>query len=143
MTGPAVPGRPVIELDSGITAYPARFDGNRWRAVGYEDGERQECESVQEATLAAKLEKVKKRLAADAPNMKRPGADLIAHYLDPTGSRRIGAGPASTRTPSVGCASGSPPRSSTRLPARTSRPATRSGWSTPRPRPGKATGFTG
>ena len=83
MTSPAAPGRPVIELDSGITVYPARFDGDRWRAVWYEDGERQQCESVQEATLAAKLEKIKERLAADAPNMKRPGADLIAHYLDP------------------------------------------------------------
>ena len=83
MTGPAAPGRPVIELESGITVYPARFDGDRWRAVWYENGERQQCESVQETTLAAKLEKVKERLAADAPNMKRPGADLIAHYLDP------------------------------------------------------------
>ncbi len=27
--------------------------------------------------------KVTERLAADAPNMTRPGADLIAHYLDP------------------------------------------------------------
>ena len=83
MTGHAVYGRPVIELDFGITVYPARFDGDRWRAVWHENGERQQCESVKEATLAAKLEKVKLRLAADAPNMKRPGADLIEHYLDP------------------------------------------------------------
>jgi len=47
------------------------------------DGERQQCESVSEEKLAAKLEKVTERLAADAPNMKRPGAALIAHYLDP------------------------------------------------------------
>jgi hypothetical protein len=33
--------------------------------------------------LAARLEKVTERLAADAPNMERAGADLIAHYLDP------------------------------------------------------------
>jgi hypothetical protein len=33
--------------------------------------------------LAAKLEKVKERLSAGAPNMERPGADLIRHYLDP------------------------------------------------------------
>ena len=62
---------------------PARFDGDRWRAVWYESGERQQCESVKEARLAVKLEKIKERLTADAPNMKRPGADLIAHYLDP------------------------------------------------------------
>ena len=36
-----------------------------------------------EAELAAKLEKVTERLRAGAPNMERPGADLIAHYLDP------------------------------------------------------------
>jgi hypothetical protein len=29
------------------------------------------------------VEKVTERLAADAPNMKRPGADLIKYYLDP------------------------------------------------------------
>src|ERR1700685_1842881 len=77
------PARPVIELDFGITVYPARSSGGRWRAVWYEDGKRQQCESVKEATLALKLEKIAERLAADAPNMKRPGADLIAHYLDP------------------------------------------------------------
>ena len=36
-----------------------------------------------EAKLAAKLEKVTERLRADAANMERPGADLIAYYLDP------------------------------------------------------------
>ena len=83
MTGLAGSGRPVIELEFRITVYPARFDGDRWRAVWCESGERQQCESVKEARLAVKLEKIKERLAADAPNMKRPGADLIAHYLDP------------------------------------------------------------
>jgi hypothetical protein len=38
---------------------------------------------VSEAKLAPKLEKVTVRLRADAPNMRRPGADLIAHYLNP------------------------------------------------------------
>jgi len=38
---------------------------------------------VTEEKLAVKLEKVAERLRADAPNMRRPGADLIAHYLDP------------------------------------------------------------
>jgi hypothetical protein len=33
--------------------------------------------------LPAKLEKVTERLSADAASMERPGADLIAHYLDP------------------------------------------------------------
>lgn len=83
MTPGAVPDRPVIELEHGITVYPARFEGDRWRAVWYEDGERQQCESVSEDKLAGKLEKVIERLRADAPNMRRPGADLIAHYLDP------------------------------------------------------------
>ena len=87
MTAPgtpgAVPGRPVIELEHGITVYPARFAGDRWRAVWYEDGERQQCEAVSEDRLAGKLERVTERLAADAPNMRRPGAELIAWYLSP------------------------------------------------------------
>ena len=76
-------GRPVIELEYGITVYPAREEQGRWRAVWYENGQRQQCEAATEEKLAAKLEKVTERLQADAPNMKRPGADLIAHYLDP------------------------------------------------------------
>jgi len=83
MTAAGPPGRPVIELEHGITVYPARFDGDRWRAVWYEDGQRCQCESVREGTLAARLEKVTERLQAEALNMRRPGADLIAHYLDP------------------------------------------------------------
>ena len=70
-------------MEHGITVYPARFEGDRWRAVWYEDGERQQCEAVTEDKLAGKLEKVTERLRADAPNMRRPGGDLIAHYLGP------------------------------------------------------------
>jgi hypothetical protein len=83
MTHPGMPGRPVIELEHGITVYPARFPGDRWRATWYEDGQRQQCQSVHEGTLAARLDKVTERLAAAAPGMRRPGADLIGHYLDP------------------------------------------------------------
>ena len=50
MTGQAGSGRTVIELDFGITVYPARFEGDRWRAVWHENGERQQCESVKEAS---------------------------------------------------------------------------------------------
>ena len=91
MTGPDVPGHAVIELGFGILVYPPRPEPEqaggkrrqaRWRAVWYEDGERQQCQSVSEEKLAAELEKVKVRLEADAPNMRRPGADLIAYYLD-------------------------------------------------------------
>lgn len=39
--------------------------------------------AVTEDRLAVKPEKVTERLQADAPNMLRSGADLIAHYLDP------------------------------------------------------------
>jgi integrase len=83
MTTTGLPGRTVIELEHGITVYPARFTGDRRRAVWYEDGQRQQCESVREDRLAARLEQVTERLRADAFNMRRPGADLIAHYLDP------------------------------------------------------------
>jgi hypothetical protein len=75
-------GGEVIELDHGITVYPAREEQGRWRAVWYENGERQQCEATSEEKLAARLEKVTERLEADAPNMMRFGADLIAHYLD-------------------------------------------------------------
>jgi len=63
--------------------YPAREEGGRWRAVWYENGQRRQCEAVTEEKLAARLEKVTERLTADAPNMERPGADLIAYYLSP------------------------------------------------------------
>jgi integrase len=76
------PDRPVIELECGITVYPSRCERGRWRAVWYEDGQRLQCEATTEDKLAAKLEKVKIRPEANAPNMRRPGADLIAYYLD-------------------------------------------------------------
>jgi integrase len=69
-------------LEHGITVYPARFEGDRWRAVWYEDGERRQCEAVSEDRLAGKLGKVTERLAADAPRMGRSGAELIAWYLN-------------------------------------------------------------
>jgi hypothetical protein len=73
----------VVDLEPGITVYPARGEGVRWRAVWYEGGRRRQCEAVAEDKLAAKLAKVTERLAADAPNLERPGADLIAWYLCP------------------------------------------------------------
>jgi integrase len=76
-------GGEVIELGQGVTVYPARSPGGRWRAVWREDGQRQQCEAASEEKLTAKLDKVMTRLAADAPNMRRPGADLIAYFLDP------------------------------------------------------------
>ncbi len=75
--------RVVIELGWGVTVYPAREPGGRWRAVWREDGVRRQCEAATEDRLAAKLEKVTERLAADAPNLERTGADLIAWYLSP------------------------------------------------------------
>jgi integrase len=75
-------GGEVIELEHGITVYPAREEPGRWRAVWHEDDERQQCEASTEEKLAAKLEKVIERLQAGAPGMKQPGAALIAHFLD-------------------------------------------------------------
>jgi len=72
---------PVIELECGITVYPARGEQGRWRAVWHENGQRQQCEAASEEKLAAKLAKVTERLEADAPNMTLRGADLIAFYL--------------------------------------------------------------
>jgi hypothetical protein len=76
-------GGPVIELECGVTVYPAREEQGRWRAVWHENGQRRQCEAAAEDRLAGRLEKVAERLAADAPNLERPGADLIAPYLSP------------------------------------------------------------
>ena len=73
----------AIELGLGITVYPPRDEGGRRRAAWHEDGERQQCESVSEDKLAARLEKVRQRLSTGAASMTRPGADLIAWYLNP------------------------------------------------------------
>jgi hypothetical protein len=78
--------------------------------VWHEDRERRQCQSVTEEGLAAKLEKVTVRLAADAPGMEGPGAGLIAFYLSPGRRRPARRGHASTPTPSTGCASGTWPR---------------------------------
>ena len=75
--------RPVIELDFGILVYPPEAGGEPWRAVFTENGQRKYRQGATEAKLAAKLEKVAERLRADAVNMERPGADLIAYYLNP------------------------------------------------------------
>jgi integrase len=79
----AVPvSREPIVTEQGITVYPARCEGDRWRAVWYEpDGSRGQCQSVSEQGLAVKLEKVTERLAADVPNMLRSGRELIIYYL--------------------------------------------------------------
>jgi hypothetical protein len=81
-------GGEVITLECGITVYPARSEEGRWRAVWYEDGRREQCEAPSEEKLAAKLDKVRIRLEADAPKMRQPGAALIAHYLDPRPAAR-------------------------------------------------------
>jgi integrase len=75
--------RLVIEMEHGITVYPPEADGEPWRAAFTENGVRRFRQGATEAKLAEKLEKVRERLAAGACNMERPGADLIAHYLNP------------------------------------------------------------
>jgi hypothetical protein len=82
-TSAQIQGRLVVELDCGVMVYPARREGDRWRAVWVEDGRRRYLEGVTEQRLAVKLEKVVERLSADAPNMERPGTELIAFYLSP------------------------------------------------------------
>jgi hypothetical protein len=73
----------VIETAEGITVYPGRWDGDRWRAAWYEDGRRRQCQAVSEERLAVRLEPVRERLTADAPNMLRLGDELIDFYLLP------------------------------------------------------------
>lgn len=63
--------------------YPPRSSGGRWRAVWREDGKRKQCESVSQDRLNAMLDKVRERIVTGAPNLTKPGADLIAWYLNP------------------------------------------------------------
>ena len=64
-----------------MTVYPPVAEGEPWRAVFTEGGRRRYRQGATEAKLAAKLAAVTERLEADAPDMERPGADLIAWYL--------------------------------------------------------------
>jgi len=74
-------GRRVIETPEGVTVYAARRDGDRWRAVWYEDGGRRQCQAASEGRLAARLEQVTVRLAAGAPGLLRSGDELIGFCL--------------------------------------------------------------
>jgi hypothetical protein len=67
----------VVEVGCGVTVYPAREAGDRWRAVWYENGRRRQCEAVTEARLTAKLDKVATRLTTDAP-----GLGITRHRAD-------------------------------------------------------------
>lgn len=86
MTAPTNPdqtaGRTAIELGGG-DGIPERVAADRWRTVWYDKGQRHQCEAATEDRLAARLEKMTERLATGAPNLERPGADLIAFYLSP------------------------------------------------------------
>src|SRR5579871_1130175 len=75
--------RVVVEAGCGVLVYPPEAAGEPWRATFTENGRRRFRQAATEAGLAAKLAKVTERLRAGARNMERPGADLIAHYLDP------------------------------------------------------------
>ena len=77
------PARVVVDAGCGILVYPPEAAGQRWRATFTENGRRRFRQAMTEAELAVKLAKVTERLRAGAPDMERPGADLIAHYLDP------------------------------------------------------------
>ena len=66
------PARVVVEAECGITVYPPEAAGEPWRAVFTENGRRRYRQAMTEAELAAKLERVRERLAAGAPNMERP-----------------------------------------------------------------------
>jgi hypothetical protein len=74
VTRAARDGRRVIETPEGITVYAARCDGDRWRAVWYENGERKQCQAASEGRLAAALEKVTVRLALMRRTCCGPGA---------------------------------------------------------------------
>ena len=100
----------VIELEYGVTVYPARSEQGRWRAVWHEDGQRQQCEAATEDKLAGKLEKVKVRLEADARRCGRRAPPSSPTTWPLTGCRSASGDRASTRTARAGCARFTPPR---------------------------------
>lgn len=63
----------MIELEFGILVYPPETDEEPWRAVFTENGQRRFRQGATEAKLAAKLEKVRERLAVGAANMEHLG----------------------------------------------------------------------
>src|ERR1039457_2554734 len=75
--------RVVVEAECGITVYPPEQAGEPWRATFTENGRRRYRQAMTEAGVAAKLAQVTQRLRACPPDTERPGAGLIAHYLDP------------------------------------------------------------
>jgi integrase len=77
------PARVVVEAGCGILVYPPEAAGEPWRATFTENGRRRFRQAMTEAELAVKLARVTERLRAGAPDMERPGADLIDWYLDP------------------------------------------------------------
>ena len=75
------PGRQVVELDCGITVYPPEAEGEPWRAVFTENGQRRYRQATTEAKLVAKLEKVRERLEVSLPNIRvSPLAGAIAAW---------------------------------------------------------------
>ncbi len=69
--------RVVVELECGVTVYPARGEGGRWRAVWYEGGARRQCEAASEDRLAARLEKVTERLMGQLSRLLRSLRDPV------------------------------------------------------------------
>ena len=72
------PGRVVVEAGWGIVVYPPEVAGGLWRATFTENGVRRYRQARSEAQLAARLDKVRERLAAGAPDMERPGAEFTS-----------------------------------------------------------------
>jgi len=85
--------------------YPARAAGIGGGGVVRGRAARQ-CQAVSEAGLAAKLERVTERLAADAPGMGAPGHGLDRVLPVPGRHPARGRGRASMLIPSAGSAGG-------------------------------------
>ena len=72
----------MIELECGITVYPARDEQGRWRAVWHEKVMRQLCEAAsEERSCPRSWRRSPSGWKRTAPNITLCGADLIAYYL--------------------------------------------------------------
>jgi hypothetical protein len=107
----------VIELGCGITVYPAREEQGRWRAVWYENGERQQYEAASEEKMAAKLAHIgtvtcqdittghMQKIVNAGPHGQRrqagPGGDLGRHRYRPARQAAKSEGSAVDRWPAA------------------------------------------
>lgn len=78
--------REVLEFDFGVRVYPPARDGGYWRVRWEERHRGRDTSARDRAAAITKASEIVERLARSAPTAlaRSRGADLVAHYLDPS-----------------------------------------------------------